>query len=439
MDLPKALKKIETLKQENTELKEKCDLLEKRLMAYESPHVPSSKRIIKEAKPQKPPKKRGAPAGHRGATRKKPGADRVLVLTPESCPSCNGKKIEVLEEDKKIVEDVQIVKHVTEFHFFECRCEDCGKKFTTTHPDLPPRGNFGPNISTIWGLMHYYGTMPFERLSIISDNCFRMGITPAGLHNALYRNVRPFKPHFEKIRANVSNSKSVKSDETGYSYNGKKWWLWNISSGPDTLVLLRNSRGSKVLKEVFGDFLDGVLNSDCFSAYRKFKAREYQKCWSHIITAARDLAKNSSEGALLYGRLSRMYAHIKKVKEKKLENTLQSKAWTRNAIRRMLRWADTDYGSKAVLNLVLRLKKYKEQWFTCLKYAEVEPTNNGSERDIRKNVLARKISGAHRSEIGMRCREIMMSLLLTLQKKGVNPFDFMLNELRNFNRGIVPS
>ena len=81
--------------------------------------------------------------------------------------------------------------------------------------------------------------------------------------------------------------------------------------------------------------------------------------------------------------------------------------------------------------------KYSDQWFTCLRYDFVEPTNNTREREIRKNVIARKISGCHRSEQGKRAREIMMSTILTEQKKNQNPFDFISNTIKNYNLGMM--
>ena len=73
-----------------------------------------------------------------------------------------------------------------------------------------------------------------------------------------------------------------------------------------------------------------------------------------------------------------------------------------------------------------------------MKYPYVEPTNNSSERDLRKNVLARKISGQHRSELGMRSREIMMSTVLTLKKRQKNPFSFVQNKIEKYNLGSGP-
>ena len=95
--------------------------------------------------------------------------------------------------------------------------------------------------------------------------------------------------------------------------------------------------------------------------------------------------------------------------------------------------AGKKYESKAVLNLVKRINKHTDQWFTCVKYSFVEPTNNAREREIRKNVLARKISGCHRSEKGKHAREIMMSNILTAQKRDQNPFEFIQNKIRIHN------
>jgi transposase len=421
------------LKKENEELKEKCKDLEKRLRVYENPHIPSSKQIMNVVGVVRTPKKRGAPEGHKGFTRKRPVPDQVIELKPERCPRCDNKRIMMLKKHRKIIEDIQIVKVVTEFHYYDCVCEKCGKKFMTTSEDIPKQGRFGPNILSLWAILHYIGTIPFDRLSTISRNCFTMNISTAGIHNVIYRTAGIFEPNFNRFWNRLAKAKYVKSDETAYSFNGKRYWLWNISTVKDVLVLIRNNRGAKVLKEVFGDFLDGILNSDCLRTYDRFKVREYQKCWAHVLRDAKDLAKHSIEGTWLYEMLSHMHKYINKVKDNSDENTLKVKQWIWRTKKEMDSWLDKNYESKAVQNLILRMAKYKDHWFTCLRYPFVEPTNNGSERDIRKNVIAKKISGLHRSKLGLHSREIMMSTILTLEKRDQSPFDFVLNGIKKYN------
>lgn len=421
-------KEIEALKKDNEEVK-------RRLRIYENPHMPSSKQIVKEKKEEKEPQKRGAPVGHKGATRERRAPNRfVRHQKPKTCPSCKGMNVQA-DERKQVVEDIIIIPDVAEISYYDCLCKDCGKAFSTASSDLPKKGNFGPTITSLWASLHYIGTVPFERLSLISKNCLGMPITAAGLHNVIYRNAGIFEDEFDGICEAVRNSKYAGSDETRYSFNGKTNWLWDISTNEDVLVLIRQSRGSPVLEEVFGEIYGGILNSDCYSAYEKYKAKEKAKDWSHIIRDARDTAKHNHEGAELHKQLSRMYRYIAKAKKNKGENSEKTKRWIRRQKRRMKSWKIRTYESKAALNLVRRICKYEDEWFTCLKYDFVEPTNDAREREIRKSVLARKISGCHRSEKGKHAREIMMSNILTVQKRGQNPFEFIANKIRIHNLG----
>ncbi|MBU4246600.1 MAG: transposase, partial [Nanoarchaeota archaeon] len=302
-------KEVELLEKRIADLEKRCKDLEKIVTACTNSFIPSSKRIIKETVSDEPkePKKKGAPIGHPGTTRETSEPDSEKIINPTSCPICNGVKLRILKPRKKTVEDIEMIKHTTAYTYFDCQCEECKARFTTTHSEMPIEGKFGPNISALWTLLHYKGTIPFDRLCSISASGFKMPVSVGGIQNVIYRNAKTFKPEFNKIWKNVSESKYAKSDETGYSFNGERYWVWNISAGNDTLVLMRKSRGSKVLKEVFGEFFDGVLLSDCFSAYGKFNAKEYAKCWAHILVAGRDLAKYSSEGKELYEILCRMY------------------------------------------------------------------------------------------------------------------------------------
>lgn len=407
--------------------------LRKLVQILMSPHIPSSKQIIKEKEEPKEPKKLGAPEGHKGATRKTPMPNRIINHEkPSCCIKCNSQNLKI-KQRKKIIEDIIIIPDIAEINYFDCSCKDCGKMFETTSLELPPHGKFGPNITALWANMHYIGTIPFKRLSTISTECFSTNITPSGIMNAVYRTSKTFEPEFEVIKENVKKSDYAGSDETKYSDS----WLWNISTRTDVLVLMRNTRSSRVLIEVFGERYSGILNSDCFSAYEKYEADEYQKCWAHILQDAEDLAKHNHEGKELYKDLSRMYKYIKRTKENKEEDSEKAKFWTWRQKQKMKSWINESYESKAVLNLVLRINKYLDQWFTCLKYDFVEPTNNTREREIRKNVISRKISGCHRSDKGKRAREIMMSNILTIKKKGETPFEFIQNTIKNHNLGIV--
>ena len=51
---------------------------------------------------------------------------------------------------------------------------------------------------------------------------------------------------------------------------------------------------------------------------------------------------------------------------------------------------------------------------------DVEPTNNGSERDLRNSVIHRKVTGGYRSAWGAEASGIFSSILTTARKQGRN-------------------
>ena len=57
-------------------------------------------------------------------------------------------------------------------------------------------------------------------------------------------------------------------------------------------------------------------------------------------------------------------------------------------------------------------------WYTCLHYPGMEPTNNLSEQVIREHVLMRKIIGTFRSEKGAEYYQYIASLVATWRLQG---------------------
>lgn len=124
---------------------------------------------------------------------------------------------------------------------------------------------------------------------------------------------------------------------------------------------------------------------------------------------------------------------IKKIKDKHKEGTPLAKRIEEKLLRRITALSKRKWRRKNVIKFIERLQKIKIWLFVCLRYDFVPATNNDSERDIRKMVLSRKISGCHRSELGVHSREIMMSLILTETHKGNNPIEFIREGIMHYN------
>src|SRR3954466_4252242 len=79
--------------------------------------------------------------------------------------------------------------------------------------------------------------------------------------------------------------------------------------------------------------------------------------------------------------------------------------------------------------LLARLHANKEELLLVLERPEVPLHTNGSERDLRPQVVRRKISGGTRSEAGRACRDAFLGLLLTCAKLGVSFWAYLGDRL----------
>lgn len=79
--------------------------------------------------------------------------------------------------------------------------------------------------------------------------------------------------------------------------------------------------------------------------------------------------------------------------------------------------------------LLQRLHANKEKLLVVLDRPEVPLHTNGSERDLRPQVVKRKLSGGTRAEAGRACRDAFLGLLLTCGKLGISFWDYLGHRL----------
>jgi transposase len=97
----------------------------------------------------------------------------------------------------------------------------------------------------------------------------------------------------------------VNVDETGHKENGDRFWTWVFRAELYVLFKIDKSRGSKVLIDVLGKELDGVMGCDYFSAYRKHMKDfnvAIQFCIAHLIRDIRFLTTLKDAETKVYGQ-----------------------------------------------------------------------------------------------------------------------------------------
>lgn len=171
---------------------------------------------------------------------------------------------------------------------------------------------------------------------------------------------------------------------------------------------------------MFGRKQEGnVLVVDRFSACRAL-AKEagfiLQFCWSHILDDSRGLAKNFGEDG--------KYVHkkLKKIYEKAVSFDHKGNLVDVNRLKkRIFNLTQRKYQSSTVRKFVKTLyERDIESLFIFVTDPDVDPTNNISERELRKIVIIRKISNGSRSRKGAKITAELLSVIQTarMQKEG---------------------
>lgn len=412
------LKLIEEMK---SVLKENEDL-KKELRIHDNPHTPSSARRFADSKAKKDVKKRGAPKGHKGATRKLRDPDEVMNVTANICPNCGEDPGESYATETKTIEEMPPPQEiiVKQFNLSKYKCKNCSHKFKTKHKECPQEGRIGPYLLVYMVIIKFFLRSTIRKSVDFLRNYDNFEITPAGFLKAINRVGRSCKTEYDKIKNRIRNSKWVHVDETGMKVNGENWWLWCFrSDSDDVLIDIQDSRGSKVPKAILGEDWSKPTITDGWSAYNWIKIQ--QRCWAHLLREVDEhsdkykIAKKLSEDIHLKFKKLREFIDSNKSMEERMN---QKNKWDQE----MEELVEKYRNNKAIEGKVGYIRNGLRNWYTCLLYPGTEPTNNLGEQALRESVIFRKIIGTFRSEKGAEYYQYIASLLATWRFQGKNMF-----------------
>jgi transposase len=414
------------LQEENTRLQENLTRLEqenaelrRRLAAYENPHTPPSRRPYPSRRARGGPRFPGRPRGHRGTTRPRPQPD-VVVPPPrkERCTCCGSPLGEPTSVGHRIVEEISnpAPRQVIDYLEYGYECTECGSHTTARHPDCPPSGRLGKNALVQATLMKFRERLPHVKVSEALESTYGLSVAPATVLDVTRRVAGWLRPEYEDVLSRIRASPVVYVDETGARVDGRRYWVWAFTTQTDTLVVVRKSRGKKVLKEVLGKDYRGVIVCDGWSSYPNFTDR-IQRCWAHLLREAKYLAEHVEEAKPLTEALHRMYDRLKRwVVDKPPPETAALLA--REAMEEMTALAGRPYESEEARRFTGKMMNGLDSWFTFLAVPGCEPTNNRAERALREHVVQRKIMGCFRNGKGTWIYETVMTVLSSWKQQG---------------------
>lgn len=409
-------------------LEARVEELEKRLLAYENAHTPSSQQKGKYPKREKTGNCVGAPKGHPGTTREVPEPTESKTLCLDVCPCCHGSLGEPKYVQRRVIEDIPDPQplRVIEFFIPHYYCKHCDKEVIPTHPELPSEGRLGNNLQAQISLMKFEDRLPHRKIVQTLNRQYKLSLTPATILDVTRRVADKLKGIYEGIKQEIKKSLQCNADETGIKIRGEKWWTWVFITLTSVLFMIRPGRGQKTIKEALGENYQGILGCDGWTSYPKC-VEKLQRCWAHLLREAKWFAeKYEGQARLLYQGLCKIFNRIKKV----TTETKQSwKTRTHNwAIKEMQQWINASKAHTELRKFITKLENGLEHWFTCIQHPEIEQTNNRAERALREIVIQRKISSLWNQK-GAIIKETIISALATWNLRGLNTFSMLRQTL----------
>jgi hypothetical protein len=392
---------------------------------------------------EREPKKRGAPKGHRGATRKKPDRkpDRTVVVAPKECPKCGSHNITPCrEKEEHTQEDIIIVRPaVTRFVKQRGYCRDCGTTFFPVGQGERPKGHVGPVAVAVAGYLRYVIKMPFEAVRKILHGLWGLEITAQAVVGFEKKLAQRGRPLYEKIGDMVRYSNGINVDETTWPVGALTEWLWTFVNTLAAFFKIAASRAGTVPQAVLGDNFAGVLGSDCFSAYNTIEAQAKQKCLTHYERAAKDLEKfyPQDQPALSFASsLKDIFKRSRQDKRDWLADKLSDAEAGQQAEafeKELDQLVEPKIENHDADKLRKRLIKHRDENFTFLRYKDVDADNNRAERSLRPSVVMRKITYGNNSESGARNHETLMSVVETGKLHNADLLEIMLGLAANID------
>jgi len=315
---------------------------------------------------------------------------------------------------------------ISEYHRALYQCSECGWSGYSPMPWGTKEGfSYGGKLCSIVGWLGYGGNLTWRKQEYFVEHVLGVPISQGSIAKMHQWFQESLEPSYQKWLTYIRQPGVRCVDETTYCIDGIKYWLWVATSNQVCALLLAPTRSSAELQQLLGENFDGILSSDCFSAYNPQTAAAKQKCLAHLdrdlealktsrFTGNREFAQRVGEilwaGRTAYqdyhtGKLSEdALASLRPVLESQLQAVLDNPApggWPADAQR-----------------LTHRIKRHWDEWFTFLNHPQVKPDNNDAERALRPIVVHRKVSGGARSDWGANLVAQMFSFLETVRLQG---------------------
>ena len=423
--------------EEITRLKQKLQVNQRKSKeGFFGSSTPSSKVPVKaNSVAENQAQKGGGQLGHAGVGRRifsQTEADEVRIAEAEveTCVDCrcrlsrlssNRRAIYELEREKVKKIYYEIARKVCP----NCRRIESGKV-----------GNTFARMSLSNELIGEVAEQHYVLGRTLGQIAERFALNYATLSESLKRLGKLLEPTLKGLKRDYRQAALRHADETGWRTDGGNGYSWYFGSKDVSLHLFRQTRSASVVREVLGtEELGGVLVVDRYSGYNRVPCA-MQYCYAHLLREMKDLEQEFETNEEIGNYTRQMKLHLTDAMQLRKRNLNEAEYRTAAAAikSKMLELSDRQARHPAVRKWQDFFVEKAARLYQWTETAEIPADNNYAEREIRKIVIARKMSYGSQSTEGAKTREIWTSVLQTLKKREPNPRDKLIESLNRLSQ-----
>lgn len=391
-----------------------------------------------KAEPKRPGRKSGdehGRHGHRRAPEREP--DRTLEASlPQCCPDCGGQIDHERDAEQFQLDVPDIRPTLTRFKVPVGRSRACKRRVQGHHPEqtsdaLGAAGSqIGPHLKA-WGMwLHYRMGLSFDRvaevLAHLGVNVTAGAICQSGAKAASTELV---PVHAELVkRANASAT--ITTDESGWHVGGWGEWLWVAANDELTVCWVADGRGFAQATERINADYAGVLVRDGYVVYDHYTKAAHQSCLAHLQRRRREMEAD----------LPRAHRAVPAAAKEILADALAARELPTHPERaaagvelraRLDALCAQPPGCADNRRLLAHLANQAPHLFTFLTTDGIPATNYHGEQAVRPCAVNRKVWGGNRTWVGADTYGVIVTVLATAAKRGVDGLDYLAARARS--------
>ena len=304
------------------------------------------------------------------------------------------------------------------------------------------RSEFGIEIILILAFLHYWIGVSLDNARQIMNFFTGLNLSKGQADSLLSQLANDWDEQYDTIAQLIALQMIVYIDETGWKVGDKSCYTWVFSTSMHVLYRCGVSRKKTEATDILGESFGGIGVTDDYAAYQEMFS-QHQLCWAHLIRKAIKLAlqnPHEPQYAEFLDGLCSIYDDAKQLRDEALadaEDASQTAVVTplQNRITSLCdRREETIITAKAaakaepaieptaehVATFILLQRELADNvdcLFVFVEHPEVEPTNNRSERNVRREAEIRKGARTSKTAQGAKRRGTIVTVLASLQTR----------------------